>query len=350
MRIGIANDLPMAVEALRRAIALRPEHQVIWTAYDGAQAVAACATETPDLILMDLIMPGMDGVEATRQIMSKTPCAILIVTVNVGTNATRVFEAMGHGALDAVDTPAFGAKDMRESAAAMLAKIDRLGSQMKKTAGDTYSGPGVTMPERPPAPVSRHSGLVAIGASAGGPAALATLLSGLPHDFSAAVVIVQHVDEQFAVGMASWLHTNSKLPVRVARTGDRPAVGEVLLAGSGDHLVLTASGQLAYTAEPVDYVYRPSVDVFFHSVCRYWPSSVIGVQLTGMGRDGARGLKALRDKGFHTIAQDQASSAVYGMPKAAAAIGAAAEILPLAQIASRLTSLCNAGQARTGAR
>lgn len=345
MRIGIANDLPMAVEALRRAVALRPEHQVIWTAYDGAQAVAACATETPDLILMDLVMPEMDGVEATRQIMSKTPCAILIVTVNVGTNATRVFEAMGHGALDAVDTPAFGARNARESTAVLLAKIDLIGGQVAKAAraaGDTYQGPGLLVPEPPSAPVSRRGGLVAIGASAGGPAALATLLSGLPGDFPAAVVIVQHVDEQFAVGMASWLNTNSKLPVRVARAGDRPTVGEVLLAGSGDHLVLVAGGQLAYTPEPVDYVYRPSVDVFFHSICRHWPSAVVGVQLTGMGRDGARGLKALRDKGFHTIAQDQASSAVYGMPKAAAALGAATEILALPQIAPRLKNLIGA--------
>src|SRR5678815_5722974 len=116
----------MAIEVLRRVLALAPEHQVVWVAQDGAQAVDLCAQKVPDLILMDLIMPGMDGVEATRRIMANTPCAILIVTFSVGANSMRVFEAMGHGALDAVDTPALGSGDARESAAPLLARIDRI--------------------------------------------------------------------------------------------------------------------------------------------------------------------------------------------------------------------------------
>jgi two-component system response regulator WspF len=178
--------------------------------------------------------------------------------------------------------------------------------------------------------------LVAIGASAGGPAALATVLSGLPQDFSAAIVIIQHVDAQFASGMVEWLAQPSPLPVRVAREGDHLTVGTVLLAGTSDHLRLKASDWLGYTPEPREYVYRPSVDVFFQSICQYWPGEVVGVLLTGMGRDGALGLKALRNKGHYTIAQDKASSAVYGMPKAAAALDAAVDILPLERIAPRL--------------
>jgi chemotaxis response regulator CheB len=181
-----------------------------------------------------------------------------------------------------------------------------------------------------------HDTLIAIGSSAGGPAALATILRELPRDFPAAVVIIQHVDEQFGAGMARWLNEAAPLDVRVAVEGDRPAIGEVLLAATSDHLVLKAPQRLGYRADPVDYVYRPSVDVFFHSACRLWKGDVIGVLLTGMGRDGALGLKALREHGHYTIAQDEASSAVYGMPKAAAMIDAAVEILPAARIAARL--------------
>jgi chemotaxis response regulator CheB len=181
--------------------------------------------------------------------------------------------------------------------------------------------------------------LVAIGASAGGPAALATVLGALPADFPAAVIVVQHVDAHMAPGMADWLQQQSSLPVRVAAEGDRPVVGSVLLAATNDHLILKSSERLGYSMEPRDYVYRPSVDAFFQSVSRLWRDDAIGVLLTGMGRDGALGLKALRDQGRHTITQDEASSVVYGMPKAAAKIDAAVDILPLNRIAGRLITL-----------
>jgi two-component system response regulator WspF len=178
--------------------------------------------------------------------------------------------------------------------------------------------------------------LVAIGASAGGPAALAEILRVLPTDFPAAIVIVQHVDEQFARGFADWLAGQSKLPVRVAVEGDAPVEGTVLVAGRSDHLIFSGPNSLSYTPHPADYVYRPSVDVFFESIVRMRRENVVGVLLTGMGRDGAKGLKALRDAGWHTIAQDKDSCAVYGMPKAAANLGAAVEILPLNQIPAAL--------------
>jgi chemotaxis response regulator CheB len=333
MKVGIVNDLPMAVEALRRAVISRPEHQVIWVARDGAEAVAMCAKATPDLILMDLIMPRMEGVEATRRIMAATPCAILVVTSNVGANSARVFEAMAQGALDAVDTPSLGIGNLREGAAHLLAKIDTV-SKLIGEKSFSFNGKNSGYP----LPRSRENWLVAMGASAGGPAALAKVLSGLPENFPAAIVVIQHVDQQFAAGMAAWLNEHSTLPVRVAQEGDCPESGIVLLAATSDHLVLKASDRLGYTAEPKDYVYRPSVDVFFESVSLCWPGTAVGVLLTGMGRDGALGLKALRTKGHYTIAQDQASSAVYGMPKAAAAVAAAVDILPLENIAAKLIS------------
>ena len=330
MKIGIANDLPMAVEALQRSLAMKPEHSVIWVARNGTEAVDLCARQKPDLILMDLIMPEMDGIEATRRIMANTPCAILIVTVSVGTNAWRVFEAMGHGALDAVDTPALGTGNPLESAASLLGKIDIID---RLIAGKTRPH---NIVKYSAAHHASQQGIVAIGASAGGPAALAAILRDLPQSFPASIVIIQHVDKEFASGMAEWLSQSSGLPVRVAEEGDSPAVGTVLLAATNDHLAFKTANQLGYTPNPRDYVYRPSVDVFFQSVSRLWQGKVVGVLLTGMGRDGALGLKALRTQGYYTIAQDKASSAVYGMPKAAAAIGAAVDILPLELIAPRL--------------
>ncbi|HEY2000546.1 chemotaxis response regulator protein-glutamate methylesterase [Paraburkholderia sp.] len=331
MNIGIANDLPLAVEAMRRAIALRPEHRVLWVAADGAQAVDFCIAQPPDVVLMDLIMPKFDGVEATRRIMARAPCSILIVTSSVGANAWRVYEAMSAGALDAVDTPTLADHRVADAAQPLLAKIDQIGRLLDKPAA--YQ-------QRPSAPLTRGDApLIAIGASAGGPGALATILGNLPPDFSAPIVIVQHVDKAFAQGMAQWLDEQTLLTVRAAVSGDTPQPGQALLAATNDHLHLTRHGSLDYTREPADTPYRPSVDVFFHSVVEHWHGDAVGVLLTGMGRDGAIGLKAMRAKGYQTIAQDQATSAVYGMPKAAAALDAARLILPLGSIAGELTTI-----------
>jgi len=331
MKIAIVNDSPMAVEALRRSLAYNPEHEVIWTAGSGSEALTLCKQQRPELLLMDMIMPGMDGVEATRKIMADCPCAILVVTASIGANTSRVYEAMGHGALDAVDTPELGLNENRDAAATLLRKIDTIG----RLIGDRPVRPARISTPR------KHSGepLIAIGASSGGPAALAKLLAGLPADLGAAVIIVQHIDEQFAAGMADWLKQYSHWPVRLAKEDDRPAPGTVLMAGTRDHLVFKSGDRLGYTRDPVDHVHRPSVDVFFDSVNRYWRGETYGVLLTGMGRDGAAALKALRDKGHYTVAQDAATSAVYGMPKAAAEIQAAVEVLPLDGIAPRLVQL-----------
>jgi chemotaxis response regulator CheB len=333
VKIGIANDVPTVAEGLRRAVLLRPGTEVVWIARDGAEAVELAAKTTPDLILMDLLMPRMDGVEATRRIMAATPCAILVVTSSVGANAQRAFEAMGHGALDAIDTPALGADPRATSV--LLAMLDKVANMI--TARES----SVRLTYRPRAVRSAagSGGLVAIGSSAGGPAALATVLGGLGTDFPAAIVIVQHVDEQFAAGMAEWLSGLSTLPVRVAKEGDQPEPGTVLLAGTRNHLTLKRAGVIGYDAEPADYSYRPSVNVLFESVARRWSGQAVGVLLTGMGRDGASGLKTLRDKGCHTIAQDRATSAVYGMPKAAVELGAAVDVLAVDAIAARLTRL-----------
>ena len=333
MKIAIVNDVVMDVEALRRVLAASPEHQIAWIAHDGIEAVELCAQDTPDLILMDLMMPGMDGVEATRRIMSQTPCAILIVTATVERYNAKVFEALGAGALDVMKTPVMGPDGDSGGADALLSKIrllERLVMGSKKTAVSPPSSSNL-----------RRQPVVLIGASAGGPAALAAILQQLPHDFPAAIVIVQHVDAQFASSMASWLNDQSALHVRIAHEGDQPRAGTVLMAGSEDHLIFINSHTLGYTPDPLDCSYHPSINVLFESALQHKKSPVIGVLLTGMGRDGAKGLKLLRDAGAMTIAQDRDTCVVYGMPKAAADIGAAAEILPLAQIAPRLLKLCS---------
>jgi two-component system, chemotaxis family, response regulator WspF len=336
MRIAIVNDMAMAVEVMRRVLPPGCGHELAWVARDGAEAVKRCAQDTPDLVLMDLIMPEMDGVEAIRQIMARTPCAIVVVTASVNQNTSKVFEAMGAGALDAVDTPFLERGGDFVGADAFLGKIKTINRLIRP-------GPAGRAPLKPrqpvtPLPTPRRK-LVAIGASAGGPAALAHVLSELPADFPAPIVVVQHVDARFAESLAAWLGGKTRLSVRLAQEGDRPQPGTVLLAGLDNHLVFLSPGRLGYTSQPIDATYKPSIDVFFRSVERVWRGNAIGVLLTGMGSDGASGLKALHTAGHHTIVQDRATSAVYGMPKAATEMKAASDILPLNLIGPRLRAL-----------
>jgi two-component system response regulator WspF len=340
MRIAIVNDLVIATEAIRRVLAGAPAHRVVWTARDGAEAVRRCAEDRPDLILMDLVMPVMDGVEATRRIMAATPCAILVVTATVDGNSGRVYDALGAGALDAVNTPTLTGPGAT-AGAALLAKIAVLG----RITGAGTTPPWAAASPAASTPVGGSLGagtgrwLFAIGCSAGGPAALAQMLKSFPVGLPAALVVIQHLDESFASGLVEWLGHQIPMPVRIARTDDVPEPGVVLMPGHDDHLVLTASGRLAYMPEPLDNPYRPSVDAFFESVVQHWRARATGVVLTGMGRDGARGLKRMRERGFPTFAQDRATSAVYGMPKAAAEAGAADQILPLDDIGRALRQL-----------
>ena len=336
MRIALVNDVMAAVEAMRRVILSKREHEVAWTARNGAEALDLYTSDVPDLILMDLIMPRMGGVESTRRIMARTPCAIVVVTADVDDHSSRVFEAMGAGALDAVNTPVLESPGARGSAQALLAKIETIRKLIgiARTRNESaLSPPGARQPAH------RRGHLVGIGASAGGPTALATVLAHLPADFPAPVVIVQHMDAQFAAGLAGWLGRHTALRVRLARDGDRPEAGTALLAGQDDHLVFTSPARLAYMRQPLDCAYRPSIDLFFKSAERFWAGDVIGVVLTGMGRDGAEGLRALHSNGHHTIAQDHRSSAAYGMPGAAAELKAASEILALDKIGPRLRNI-----------
>lgn len=337
MKIAIVNDMKMAVEALRRTMLSVPGYEVAWVAENGAEAVKLCAENVPDLILMDLIMPVMDGVEATRQIMAQSPCAILIVTSSVTQHASLVFQAMGAGALDAVSTPTLGADEKgagREEFLQKIRTIGRLLGTVTRQRSITASGPASTG--------KMGNWLIAIGASTGGPSAVAKVISRFPAGLQAAVIVVQHVDESFAPGLANWLNQQSVLPVRLAQEGDRIENGRVLVAGTNDHLVIKSNRTLGYNHEPAANPYRPSVDVFFESMAQNWPGRAVAALLTGMGRDGAEGLLRLRKSGVFTVAQDAETCAVYGMPKAAAELQAADKILPIDRIAE--TILANMAQ------
>ena len=340
MRIAIVNDAPTAVAAIRQAVDSVEGHEIVWIAANGAEAVENCERNRPDLVLMDLSMPIMDGTEATRLIMQKTPCAVLVVTATVSGHAAEVFQAMGYGALDAADEPVLGPAGRLEGGEALLRKIAMIGRLIGVRGSDRRrSG---ARPPRPPWAAAMPP-LVAIGASTGGPKALAAILSAMPRDLGAALTIVQHVDASMAGGLAEWLQGQTPLEVVLARDGDCPRPNAVFVAATRDHIVIGEDLAFHYRAEPKDYPFRPSVDTFFSSVATNVPGRGVAVLLTGMGSDGAKGLLALRQAGWHTIAQDRATSVVYGMPKVAAELGAATDILPLSAIPGRILTLLGRG-------
>jgi len=326
MRIAIVNDLRMATETLRRVALSRPGTEIAWVAVDGQEAVERCRADRPDLILMDMIMPVMDGVEATRRIMRETPCPIVVVTATVEGNASKVFDALGHGALDAVNTPTLGLSGRVDGGAELLRKIElveMLGRHERATAP--------APPPPPPAPAIGETTLLAIGASTGGPQALVETLQALPPGFAPPIVVVQHVGLEFVPGLADWIGGQVRRPVRVLRERELPRPGTVYFCGREAHLTIDRAGLLDLVEEPRDHLHRPSVDVLFRSLAASGARGV-AVLLTGMGRDGAEGLLALRRAGWWTIAQDRASSVVWGMPGEAVRIGAAEEVRPLDRI------------------
>ncbi|MFN7974057.1 MAG: chemotaxis protein CheB [Acidobacteriota bacterium] len=336
MKIGIAAGTRLGVEALRRAVTEGTRHSVVWVARDGIEAETRCSEERVDLLLLDVDVGGIDAVELTRRIVKAGQAAILLLTPGKDAAVGRIFEAMGLGALDAVAAPTLdtdGALRNEVTFRARLATVEKLIAPSPSTS--VAHGPAVAA--LPP--------LVAIGASTGGPQALAAILSKLPRDLEAAVVVVQHIDRTFADGLASWLCERTSFPVALARHGDRPEKARALLAHTEHHMVLASDRTLAYTAEPASLVHRPSVDVFFGSLAPL-DTPGLAVLLTGMGRDGADGLLRLRRAGWATICQDPREAVVEGMPRAGVELGAAAEVLTLPAIAASIAAFA----ARAGKR
>jgi two-component system response regulator WspF len=334
MKIAIVSSSSTVSRVLSAILKQDPALVVGWRAQDGAAAIERCAMDPPNLLLLDLGLAGIDGVETTRRIMASTPCAILLVTATPEDDTSAVFEAMGWGALDVVATPTLSEGGEIRGGEALLKKI----STVRKLLGASASRSGAPAGKRGAAEARRLDPLVVVGASTGGPRALSTVLAGLPEDFEGAVVIVQHIDATFAANLAGWLNERAPLDIRVAREGDIPTRGQVLLATGPDHLVMGEDGKLGYVSEPLNCPYQPSVDVFFGSLPLHWHEPGVAVLLTGMGRDGAKGMLALRNAGWHTIAQDQKTSTIFGMPRAAIDQHAVEQTLPLDEIAPAILS------------
>lgn len=324
IRVGIVNDVRLSAEVLRRVVSSDSLLAVCWIASDGLEAVRLCREQPPDIVLMDLVMPRMNGVEATREIMATTPCPILVVTSTVEGHLDMVYEAMGLGARDVVTTPTTGDPRSGDTGGLLLRKIHTLlrladdARAMTPVAGVAAPDTAMRVAARPP--------LVAIGASTGGPAAVATIIAALPRGFRAAVVVVQHIDNAFVEGLCDWLGSRCALPVRIAAAGAAPLAGTIHVSAAARHLRLSAAGTFDYTDAAANAFYRPSVDVFLDSAACHAPPGSVGILLTGMGRDGAEGLLAMRRAGFHTIAQSASSCVVAGMPVAAVELGAATAI------------------------
>ena len=343
MRIAIVNDTQMVVEILKRIISSIPQHEIAWVAANGQESVEKCAQDVPDLVIMDIIMPVMDGAEATKIIMQESPCSILLVTSTVDGNASQVFEAMGAGALDAVNTPFVNGTGSTDGTSQFIEKIntiEKLINNTKKLENSIHYTPHGSI---------NDDYILTIGASTGGPAALATVLSSLPKDFPASILLSQHVDKMFSANFALWLGKQVTLKVRIANKGDKPEPGTILVAGTGDNMMLDNKLRIQYTPEPIDYPYKPSVNVLFESVAKNWKGNAVGVLLTGMGDDGATGLLRMKERDWLTIAQDEKTCAVYGMPKVAAKLNAATEILPLDQIGEMINSTIKAQNSKKAA-
>jgi len=327
MRIAIVNDLIIAVEALRRVVTSDKDYEIAWIATNGLEAVEKCIKDKPDESCRNALEEMSALKEATCSIMKECPCAILVVTATITGNAAKVFEAMGCGALDAVCTPVFNGDGLIDGGQELLKKIGTI----NKLIGTFNTGNKPKTPGKKLSPRTMPV-LVAIGASTGGPKALSVILSQMPKKPGASIVIVQHVDVQYASGLAEWLGKQTQMKVILAREGMIPEKDTVYVAETNDHLVLGEDYAFNYTVEPRDYPFRPSIDTFFMSLKNYWPGKDVAVLLTGIGKDGANGLLELRNAGWYTIAQDKQTSIVFGMPKIAIELGAATEVLPIEKI------------------
>jgi two-component system chemotaxis response regulator CheB len=338
----VVEDSAVVRDFLTHILSLTADLQVVGVAHDGEQAVAMVRDCRPDVITMDIHMPGMNGFEATRRIMETqaTPIVIVSGSSTVEESATA-FRALEFGAVAIMPRPyGFGHPEFAASAERLVETV-RLMAEVKVVRrwaqAETRAAAAPARwvaPEPGPAEVR----IVAIGASTGGPAAIATILAALPKGLPFPLVIVQHICAGFTAGLGEWLATTSGLPVQVAADGDFLLPGHVYVAPNGTHLGVSAH-RVRLAADPAENGLRPAVSYLFRSVAAAFGKQAVAVLLTGMGTDGAAELKLIRDRGGLTIAQDRASSIVHGMPGEAIRLGAAVHVLAPEAIGAFLRSL-----------
>ncbi len=337
VKVLVVEDSITTRKFLVNLINSMPGMMVCGEAYNGVEALRLTEQIRPNVISMDIQLPRMDGLEATRQIMAFVPTPIVVVSSGVGQKEVDVaMQAMEAGALAAIETPT--AKPQDEAKRMEFLRLLRLMSGVRvirrNTSPFTLTEPVTVSPNHRTQPE-----IVIIGASAGGPGALAKILSELPTDYPLPIILVQHLAAEFISGFAAWLDTRSALPVRLALEGRRPTPGEVWVAPGDYHITLNANRRIMLHSEKAGYRHQPSIDVLLESVASVYGPRAIGILLTGMGKDGAQGMTFLRTNGGCTIAQDEHTSVVFGMPRAAIDQDGVEYVLPLHQIASVLTEL-----------
>lgn len=345
IKVLIVDDSMVIRDFMSHILSSDPEIKVVGTASSGEEAIAQVYETRPDVITMDIHMPGMDGYEATRVIMETIPTPIVIVTGSLReTEISNSFKLIEAGALSVVLRPsgiedsgfASARKELVSNIKLMseIKVVKRFPNQMKSRIPYEQRIP------KHPSSESNEIKLVAIGASTGGPIVIQTILSNLSKDFPVPVVIVQHISKGFLNGLKDWLSTGSNLVVEIAREGESLQPGHAYLAPDDLQMGILSENSIALRNLPAENSLCPSVDFLFRSVAEVLGPKAVGVLLTGMGKDGAKELLNMKKQGAITIAQDEASCVVFGMPGEAVKIGAVVHLLSPVKIAQTLSEIC----------
>lgn len=339
IRVLIADDSSLARGLLRAILEDETDIEVVGEARHGREAVEMVLMLRPDLVTMDLNMPVMDGMQAISTIMHQKAVPILVVSNE--SDAEKAYEALQLGALEVISKPDYTpdqAKNFVEKIRLLagVPVITHIRRRLGTEPADAFVQQAVAIPE--PLLRSYHR-VVAIASSTGGPQALAVILPKLPLGFPAPILIAQHISDGFAEGMAQWLNSLCALPVKVAQEGELLQPGQIYVSPSEQHLTLTAAHRVALIPRCAKDIYRPSCDQLLNSVARHCGADAIGMILTGMGRDGALGMRAIRDVGGITLAQDEVSSVIYGMNQEAVNAGGILKLLPLDQLATEIVDI-----------
>jgi two-component system chemotaxis response regulator CheB len=341
VRVLIVEDSLVVRQLLQHIISSDPRLEVAAAVGSAEEALASLERLSPDVISMDVRLPGMNGLQATQQIMARKPTPVVIVSASIEAEDLKIsLNALRAGALAVIEKPVgISHADYARLAERLCTQLVLM-SQVKVVR--QRLGRDLLLPRAVrPAAARVQPGpfrLMGIVTSTGGPAALAEVLGGLPPDFPLPILLVQHISATFLEGFVSWLADVAGRPVKLAEEGELARAGTVYLPPADRHLEAVGTRLRLTHAEPV-CLQRPSGTVLFQSLARSLGSAALGVLLTGMGEDGAEGLRALREAGGYTIAEDASTTVVYGMPAAAVRLGAVCESLPLPQIAPRLIEL-----------